>query len=207
MTEAQGLLLAMMHPADADEYNDWADTEHLPERERVPGIRTAMRYENIKSIPRFLNLYDLDDLSVLQSPSYIAISGDNSSPWSKRISSGATHRWRFTGLCIASWTNRENTDTTNSVGELLLVRWRGVTTRSDEVLSATFQEGLRGQAGIARTRIFVSDNTDGSVDYAGIAESTTSFDPPLSDPDIYSTTLHSCDFTGLFAPMKSTPAR
>jgi hypothetical protein len=82
-----GLLLVMMEPppALAEEFHDWYDTEHLPERLAVPGIRTATRWVCLHGWPRFLALYDLDSPAVMDSPAYLAVSGANFSPWSRRL--------------------------------------------------------------------------------------------------------------------------
>ena len=41
--------------------------------------------------------YDLESLSVLQSPPYLAVGGANGSPWTKRVTNKATRIMRFTG--------------------------------------------------------------------------------------------------------------
>ena len=43
---AKGILIAAMNIANAaeDEFHDWYDTEHLPERERVAGFRLCQRW-------------------------------------------------------------------------------------------------------------------------------------------------------------------
>ena len=43
---AKGLLLAAINFKNVaeDEFHDWYDTEHLPERERVPGFLNAQRW-------------------------------------------------------------------------------------------------------------------------------------------------------------------
>jgi len=44
--KAMGLLVAGFDysPVAADEFNDWYDTEHVPERERVPGFMRIERW-------------------------------------------------------------------------------------------------------------------------------------------------------------------
>jgi len=81
-----GLLVAQLEvpPAFEDEFNDWYDTEHIPERLRVPGFLSARRLERVAR-PRYLNLYDLTDLAVLDSAAYLAVSGANKSPWTARV--------------------------------------------------------------------------------------------------------------------------
>jgi hypothetical protein len=43
---AKGTLIAAMHMAQVaeDEFHDWYDTEHLPERQRVPGFLACQRW-------------------------------------------------------------------------------------------------------------------------------------------------------------------
>ena len=43
---ANGTLIAAMKIGQAaeDEFHDWYDTEHLPERQRVPGFLTCERW-------------------------------------------------------------------------------------------------------------------------------------------------------------------
>ena len=43
---AKGLLFASFDfsPAQEDEFNDWYDLEHVPERLRVPGFLNAQRW-------------------------------------------------------------------------------------------------------------------------------------------------------------------
>jgi hypothetical protein len=42
---AKGALIAVTDFSNvaADEFNDWYDTEHIPERQRVPGFLTLQR--------------------------------------------------------------------------------------------------------------------------------------------------------------------
>ena len=63
-----GLLLAMMEPPPAieEEFQDWYDTEHYPERATCEGFLTAHRFICIDGWPRYLALYDLADADVLR---------------------------------------------------------------------------------------------------------------------------------------------
>ena len=79
-----------------DEFNDWYDTEHIPERLRIGGFINAVRW--VGDNPRIsLAIYDLENLDVLQKPEYRVVSPENFSPWSKRILVGKCRRLcRFT---------------------------------------------------------------------------------------------------------------
>ena len=84
---AKGALIAAMNFANAaeDEFHDWYDLEHVPERERVPGFRLCRRWIGVEGGKISLATYDLDAVDVLDSPAYQAIGGPNLSVWSKRI--------------------------------------------------------------------------------------------------------------------------
>ena len=96
---AKGLLFASFDfsTAQADEFHDWYDTEHVPERLRVPGIINALRWIGADNPTFAVATYDLESLSVLQSPPYTAVGGANGSPWTKRVTNKATRIMRFTG--------------------------------------------------------------------------------------------------------------
>jgi hypothetical protein len=84
---AKGILIAAMEFSDVaeDEFHDWYDTEHVPERLRVPGFLNASRWIGIANPKQSVALYDLDSVGVLHSPPYQAVGGANGSPWTKRV--------------------------------------------------------------------------------------------------------------------------
>lgn len=84
---ALGSLIAVLEhgPVAQDEFDDWYDTEHIPERLDVPGFLTAQRWAAADDSPVSVVLYDLEDLAVLDGEAYRSIGGENLSPWSKRV--------------------------------------------------------------------------------------------------------------------------
>jgi hypothetical protein len=96
---AKGILIAAMDfsNVDAGEFNDWYDTEHVPERQRVPGFLTLQRWIGAENPRQSVATYDLDSLSVLQSEGYRAIGGANLSPWSKRVTAKVERLLRYEG--------------------------------------------------------------------------------------------------------------
>lgn len=96
---AKGVLIAAMKLGRAaeDEFHDWYDTEHLPERERVPGFLVCRRFTGAHDRAVSVAIYDLSDVSVLRSPAYLAIGGENLSPWSRRITARVERLMRFEG--------------------------------------------------------------------------------------------------------------
>ena len=96
---AKGILIAAMDFTNVaeDEFNDWYDTEHIPERQRVPGFLTCQRWIGAENSRQSVATYDLESLSVLQGPAYRAIGGENLSPWSKRVTARTQRLLRFEG--------------------------------------------------------------------------------------------------------------
>ena len=79
----------------ADEFNDWYDLEHLPQRRSVPGIQSAQRWLAADQSAVSVALYDLADLAVLESDVYRGMMGDNYSPWSRRVMARCQTRRRL----------------------------------------------------------------------------------------------------------------
>jgi hypothetical protein len=96
---ANGVLIAAMDFSNVaeDEFNDWYDTEHIPERQRVPGFLTCQRWIGAENPRQSVATYDLEGVSVLQGPGYRAIGGENLSPWSKRVTGKVERLVRFEG--------------------------------------------------------------------------------------------------------------
>ena len=96
---AKGLLIAAMDfsPVAEDEFHDWYDLEHIPERLRVTGFLNAERWIGAENPKTAVATYDLDSPAVLHSPAYAAIGGDNASVWTKRVTSIAQRLLRFEG--------------------------------------------------------------------------------------------------------------
>ena len=94
---AMGLLVAGFDasPVDQGEFNDWYDTEHVPERRAVQGFINCERWVGAENPRISIATYDLQSLDVLQSEAYRAIAGENLSPWSKRVVGKAKRLCRF----------------------------------------------------------------------------------------------------------------
>jgi hypothetical protein len=95
----KGILLNSRNHARVprDEYDDWYETEHLPERRGVPGFLSAQRWVNVDDPNVSISVYDLEDVAVLSKPGYLAVGYGNVSPWTKRISRLSERILRFEG--------------------------------------------------------------------------------------------------------------
>jgi hypothetical protein len=96
---AKGELIAAFDFSNVaeDEFNDWYDLEHIPERQRVQGFLSCQRWIGAEDAKHSIATYDLDSLAVLQSEAYRAIGGENLSPWSKRVTAKCQRLLRFEG--------------------------------------------------------------------------------------------------------------
>lgn len=68
-----GVMIAMFDIPDSidEEFNTWYDEEHIPEKVgTVPGFLRARRYKATEGRPNYLCIYELEDLSVLDNPTY-----------------------------------------------------------------------------------------------------------------------------------------
>ncbi|WP_248805450.1 DUF4286 family protein [Pseudomonas sp. MWU13-2100] len=81
------LLLVLMQPPSSqeEEFNDWYDTEHFPQRLALPGFLDGRRWVCSEGWPRYLALYELENEEVLNTAQYLSVSGARSTPWSRRI--------------------------------------------------------------------------------------------------------------------------
>ena len=84
----------------ADEFHDWYDLEHLPERQAIAGFGTCERWLDDGGADVAAATYDLDSIDVLRGDAYKAIAYDNLSVWSKRVIKMCKRLLRFEGVQI-----------------------------------------------------------------------------------------------------------
>lgn len=98
MSRQLGALIAVIDYTgmNAEEFHDWYDLEHFPERVVIPGVIKAQRWLSGKGDQRIsVAIYDTDDVSVLKGPGFQAVTGANWSPWTHRIHKVTRSRRRF----------------------------------------------------------------------------------------------------------------
>jgi hypothetical protein len=153
----RGLLLVTMEPpADmADEFNDWYDTEHFPQRRALPGFESGSRWVCLEGWPRWLALYDLASVAALETPAYLAVSGGNSTPWSKRILPRTIGRQRVIAEQIVPGDAVLAGDA--APARLLVVRYP----KADAGKAAALQRNWAAQPGATSARVFL--DADGAM--------------------------------------------
>jgi hypothetical protein len=84
--EAQGLLAVWtdIAPEAEREFNEWYNTEHVPQLLGVPGFLSGRRYQAVEGEPRYLALYELTNVEVLKSDAFRQVR-ESPTEWSKKI--------------------------------------------------------------------------------------------------------------------------
>lgn len=68
----RGILFSQMEPPtgwEAD-FHTWYDTDHIPARLAMDGFESAQRYEALEGEPKYLVVYELSDMAVLDTDAY-----------------------------------------------------------------------------------------------------------------------------------------
>ena len=83
---ANGLLAVWtdIAPEAEREFNEWYDTEHIPQLLEVPGFLSGRRYQAVEGKPLYLALYDLTDVSVLKSDAFRQVR-EMPTEWTKKM--------------------------------------------------------------------------------------------------------------------------
>ena len=99
---SKGLLVAAFDysTAHADEFNDWYDLEHIPERQAIPGFGACERWLGDETPMLSVATYDLESIDVLRGQAYRSIAYGNLSVWSKRVTSMCNRLLRFEGAQV-----------------------------------------------------------------------------------------------------------
>lgn len=154
MAARKALLLVTMEPPAGmeDEFNDWYDTEHFPQRCGLPGFESGARFVCLDGWPRWLALYDLTSRAALATPAYLAVSGGNATPWSRRIMSRTIGRTRVVAERIAP--GHANLGEVDRVSRLLVASYPNVPPDDALTVSRAMDGRLAEVPGLLRHRLF-----------------------------------------------------
>ena len=101
---AKGILIPVVDSTGIaeDEFHDWYDTEHIPERQRVPGFLSSERWISVHNPKISVATYEIENLDVLRSAAYRAVGNhgtgsENLSAWSRRVTARIKILMRFEG--------------------------------------------------------------------------------------------------------------
>ena len=65
------MVMVDVDPAGEDAVDAWLHEDHMPELLEVPGWLSAQRYRAVRGEPKYVQLYDLNDLAVLKQPEFL----------------------------------------------------------------------------------------------------------------------------------------
>ena len=71
-------------PQAVSEHDDWHSHEHLPERLSIPGFIRGSRWVSQYGAPRYLVMYEVEDLATLSSQAYLDRL-NQPSPWTSQL--------------------------------------------------------------------------------------------------------------------------
>ena len=152
----KGLLLVTMEAPSSleEEFNDWYDTEHFPQRRALPGFESASRWACLSGWPRWLAIYDLASVQAVATPEYAAVSGRNSTPWSRRILPRTVGRTRIVAEQIAP--GRALSGEPEEITRLLLVRYAALQPEQESAVAKALGEQAERVQGLLQLRLFRS---------------------------------------------------
>jgi hypothetical protein len=162
----KGFLLVTMQPPPAfeEEFNAWYDTEHVPERVAVAGFESGRRYVCIEGHPKYLAMYDMVNEDVLETEDYKRVSGDRSSPWTKRVTS-RVKVYRSIGQQIYP-----GNEVTVPAARATLLRFAGAPASLADKVVAGVRANFEGRPHTAQVRVFAY-HLDGAVDFLALIAS------------------------------------
>jgi len=174
MAELMGFLLVTMEPPAEleEEFNDWYDMEHIPGRGGIPGFETARRLVCISGWPRYLALYDLAGVGVLDSAFYQQAAWASFSPWTKRMLGKVRGQYRASGEQVYPGDRL-----TGDLARMIMIRFRDVPDVEGEELLSGLRASYEGRKDIAQLRVLRSDYGN-RIDYLALVETRL----PLLDP-------------------------
>jgi hypothetical protein len=169
----KGFLLVTMQPPPAleEEFNAWYDTEHVPERAAVPGFITALRFVCLTGFPRYLAMYDLESHAVLETPEYLRVAYDRSSPWTRRVTS-RVKVWRSSGDQV--WPGNL---VTRRCARVVLLRFRGLPAAAQPAIIEGVRSNFEHRPETIQCRVLAHNAGAGVFDYMAFVEARA----PTSD--------------------------
>jgi hypothetical protein len=199
MTERGGLLLAMMQPPSTmeEEFQDWYDTEHFPERAGCEGFVTAQRLLCLDGFPRYLALYDLSSRAVLDGPGYAAVARNRYSQWTKRIIPRMWGHYRAEADQI--YPGQARLGANGVPTRLALWRFSGVPETSVQSVVEGVKASFADTPGVLQVRIFEAKAAE-TGDVIATIELAGPVPMPAPKADAFNQTLRHLNLSNVYMP-------
>jgi hypothetical protein len=192
---SKGLLLAMMEPTAGieQEFQDWYDHEHVPEREAVPGFETARRFVCLDGWPRYLALYDLDRVDVLKGEAYRSLIDRPAHPTRDKV----LGRYRYSGRQVFPGAARLGD---NGAGtRLVLLRFGAAPQSVETAILQGLRREFESRPGVCQTRLFHGMSKSGS-DYVATVECHAITCEKHVDPAVFGAAAKHLDIENVYTP-------
>ena len=192
----KGFLLVTMDPPPSleEEFNDWYDTEHIPNRAGIPGFESARRFVCVKGCPKYLAMYDLGSAAVLDSDAYRSVAWGGFSPWSKRILPKVRGQYRASGDQVYP-----GHSLTGEMANVTLIRFRGVPDTEAELIRKGVIANYQSRCETRQIRLFRS-NYDNQIDYIALVETRAPISAQGLDVSVFGAAADRIDLVNEYAP-------
>ena len=158
-------------PDGREQFYDWHDKEHVPERLAIAGFRRGRRFVRPGHSPEWLTMYETDDLSVVMSPEYLARLNAPTPTTQQTLK-----YFRNTSRAVCRVVHSAGSSTG---GQMLAMRLNVPAERSDTICrhlsDDAFPRAMR-LTGIVACHLYAADEHASHVDTA--ESSTRAFDVP-----------------------------
>jgi hypothetical protein len=157
-------IVAIWHDLEAaakEDFYDWHNREHMPERVGIPGFRRGRRYVVIGAGPEYFYLYEADSVETLAGQDYLARL-NHPTPWTQRVVPSFHNVAR--SICRVAFTNG-----VGSGGVMLTLRFAIGAKHRDEAVAAMrarLLPPLAYRRGIAGVHLGLADEAASSVETA-----------------------------------------
>lgn len=189
----KGLLLAMMEPTAniEQDFQDWYDHEHVPEREAVPGFYNARRYVCLEGFPRYLALYDLETVDVLKGDDYKKLL----QPPPHHTRDKVLGRYRFTGVQVYPGDSLLGQGGPGT--RLVLLRFRQAPETEEPMILRGLRRNFDDRAGVCQVRLF-KGNAKSGTDYIATVECHANITESRVKPDLFGAALRYMDMENVY---------
>jgi hypothetical protein len=148
-------------PAARDDFYEWHNREHMPERVGIPGFRRGRRYVAISGTPEFFNLYEADSPETLAGQDYLNRL-NSPTAWTQRVVPSFRNVAR--SICRVAFTNG-----VGSGGVMLTLRFAIDAAHRDATIDALRRRVLPPlvyRKGIAGVHLCLADDAASKVETA-----------------------------------------
>jgi hypothetical protein len=148
-------------PEARDDFHEWHNREHMPERVGIPGFRRGRRYVAISGAPEYFNLYEADSPETLGGQDYLTRL-NAPTPWTSRVVPSFRNVSR--SICRVAWTQG-----VGSGGVMLTLRFAIDAAQRDAAIDALRRRALPSivyRKGVAGVHLCLADEAISKIETA-----------------------------------------